>query len=291
MEALPRLSRFTFVSLLIAASARPARAADTVPILGEGIEHGGACAGWRVVETANFRVLHRHDLGLARRAAGVAESTRAAMYEKWFGKPASDWSPRCEVILYEHGVAYAQGTGLSASLPGYSAIQAEAGRVVRRHVDINGDAEDWLGAVLPHEVTHIVLWSEFGRGGLPRWAHEGIAVLSEPRERALRHLRNLPAHRHGGELFPLSELIRLTGYPERHRFGPFYAQSVSLIEFLANRKGAEVVTRFLQDGRRHGYEAALRQHYSCTFADLEEHWARYAFGAELAAPPALVVTP
>jgi hypothetical protein len=288
MEALLRnpLAACTLFSIFIIASARPVRAAESVPIIGA----GGACAGWSVVETANFRVLHRHDLGLARRVAVVAENTRAAMYSKWFGHPVADWSPRCEVVLYERGLDYAQGTGLSAGLPGYSSIQAEAGRVVGRHIDINGDAEDWLCTVLPHEVTHVVLWSEFGRGGLPRWAHEGIAVLSEPRARIEQHLRNLPAHRYGGELFPVSELVGLTGYPERHRFGPFYAQSVSLVEFLAGRKSAEVFIRFLRDGRRHGYEAALRRHYAWSLAELEEHWGRCTFGAERA-QPALYVTP
>ena len=58
--------------------------------------------------------------------------------------------------------------------------------------------------VLPHEATHVVFAGRFGDRMLPHWADEGMAVLSEPRERIDLHLHNLPQHRVNGELFPLA---------------------------------------------------------------------------------------
>jgi hypothetical protein len=257
----------------------------------ERIEHNGDGFGWWVVETANFRVLHRTDRVLARQAALTAESARAATYRKWFGQDAADWTLRCEVVLYENGIAYAQGTGVSMSLPGYTRVKHEGERVVCRRIDLNGDATELLSAVLPHEVNHAVMWSELGRAGLPRWAHEGMAVLSEPRARIDKHLRNLPAHYRGGELFSLSELILLQGYPERQRFGAFYAQSVSLVEFLASRSEPPTFIRFLRDCQRHGAEPALRQHYGASLAELEYQWAGYALEPRPAQTAAISLEP
>ncbi len=37
-----------------------------------------------------------------------------------------------------------------------------------------------MTAILPHEVTHVVLADLFTTQQIPRWADEGIAVLAEP---------------------------------------------------------------------------------------------------------------
>lgn len=253
------------------------RSAIVVLVLGSPTVGGAgeailAEAGWCVVETASFRVMHRFDVALARTVAEAAERARIEVYHKWFGKVVANWSIPCEIRLHSSAAAYAQETGVSGALPGYSRVQEESGRVIGRRIDLNGALADVLGAVLPHEVTHIVLWSEFGRDGLARWAHEGIAVLNEPRERAELHLQNLPSHRDRGELFGMAELLRLQGYPERHRFGPFYAQSVALVELLVSRKNPVTFTSFLQDARRHGYAAALQRHYALSVAELEQQW-------------------
>lgn len=55
-------------------------------------------------------------------------------------------------------------------------------------------------------------------------------------------------------------------------------QSVSLVEFLSAEKGPESFTRFIRDGLKTGYEAALKRHYGYQdFNELEQHWQRFAF--------------
>jgi hypothetical protein len=138
--------------------------------------------------------------------------------------------------------------------------------------------------VLPHEATHVVLAGRFGDHPVPRWADEGMAVLSEPRERIERHLRNLPQHRADHHLFGTGQLMKLDAYPDPRYIGPFYAQSVSLVDFLTERAGPRVFAKFLREGMAGSYEAALQRYYGIqSFAELEQQWVQHTFGATTAA--------
>jgi hypothetical protein len=241
--------------------------------------------GWAVAETANFRIFHNQSHELAERVARVAESTRSAMARKWFGDNSGAWNPRCDVYVHATGQDYSRATGVPATSPGHSTIRTEGERVLSRRIDLHADDANMLPGVLPHETTHVVLAGRFGDQPVPRWADEGMAVLAEPRDRIERHLRNLPMHRRDRQLFGVGQLMQLNDYPDPRYIGSFYAQSVSLVEFLSKEKGPRVFTQFLRDGMRGGYEAALRRHYGFhDFRELELHWQRYAFGNEAANP-------
>ena len=154
----------------------------------------------------------------------------------------------------------------------------ENGRPVVRQVYLHCDDGNLLSAILPHETTHVVLAGEFGEQLLPRWADEGMAVLTEPREQIDRHLRNLPKHSQERQLFYLRDLLQLDNYPEPRRVGAFYSQSVSLVEFLSRQKSPQVFPRFVRDGLEGGYEEALRRHYGYQdFNELEQRWRASAF--------------
>jgi tetratricopeptide (TPR) repeat protein len=239
-------------------------------------------AGWARAETANFRVFHNQSTGLAERVARTAEATRAAMARKWLGVALPAWAPRCDIYLHACASHYAKATGAPEGNDGHSKIDQDrdTGRVVGRRIDLRCDHPNMLDGVLPHETTHVVLAGQFGRHFVPHWADEGMAVLSEPRQRVDLHLRNLPAHRRAGHLFGLGQLMGMEKYPEARFVGPFYAQSVSLVEFFCRKKGPQAFTRFLRDGLEGGYEAALRKHYGIHgFAELEQQWREHAFGA------------
>jgi tetratricopeptide (TPR) repeat protein len=244
------------------------------------VRHGGRNAqGWYVAETANFRIFHNQPRDVVGRAARVVEETRAAMGRKWFGQAGAAWDPRCDVYLHADGKEYSRVTGVPANSPGHSRIETDAGRVVSRRIDVRCDNPDVLAAVLPHETTHVVLAGHFGKHQVPRWADEGMAVLTEPRDKLARHRRNLERSREDGQLFDVAELMKLGDYPAPRRISAFYAQSVSLVEFLARERGPEVFARFLREALEDGYEPALRKHYRFRgFADLQARWNRHAFG-------------
>lgn len=237
-------------------------------------------AAWAVTETANFRVFHNQDPSYAERIVRLAELTRAAMQQKWFGKGEPDWSPRCDIYLYPTAEAYSQATRAPTSSPGHSYIERRKGstQITVRRMDLHVDEMGLLAGVLAHETTHVVLAGRFGPYDIPRWADEGMAVLTEPRERIVRHLRNLPRHREANQLFAMRELLGMDDYPQAHLIGPFYAQSVSLVEYLCELRGPQEFARFLADGLSGGYEAALKRHYGLQgFDDLHTRWQARTF--------------
>jgi hypothetical protein len=235
-----------------------------------------------MAETTSFRIFHTQGQETAERAAQVAERTRAAMSRKWFADatPAT-WSPRCDIYLHATAADYARATGAPTASPGHSTLSLDGGRVIIRRIDLRCDDPNMLNGVLPHETTHVVLAGRFGLHHVPRWADEGAAVLSEPQDRVNQHLHNLPMHRRDGELFGVGQLMQMDKYPEPKLVGTFYAQSVSLVDYLSKRKGPQVFTAFLRDSLEHkDYEGALRKHYEINgFADLDRLWMEHAFGA------------
>jgi hypothetical protein len=237
--------------------------------------------GWARVETTNFRILHNQPKDLAEKAAHIAEQTRASMYQKWFGGPV-EWNPRCDIYLHATAQDYSRATGAPNNSPGHSSIRSEAGRVVARRIDLHCDDANMLIAVLPHEATHVVVAGQYGEHPVPRWADEGMAVLTEPRDKIDRHIRNLPRCQRDGQLLQVRQLLQLQDYPDPHYISGFYAQSVSVVEFLAAKKGSQAFTQFLRDALKTGYEQALSQHYGIrSFDDLQQQWSRQAFGETL----------
>lgn len=234
--------------------------------------------GWEVADSPNFHIYHTQTREMAEQVAQVAERTRAEMQRKWFGAAGDAWSPRCDIVLYPTAQDYSRATGAPPASPGHSSFNIDNGRVLSRRIELHCDDPNLLVAVLPHETTHTVLAGNFGEHQVPRWADEGMAVLTEPQHKIDRHLRNLPKHRKDGELFSLTQLVHMQNYPEPRYVGSFYAESVSLVEYLVKEKGAVVFTQFVRDGLRGGYEASLTQHYGYrSFDELEQRWVAYAF--------------
>lgn len=236
---------------------------------------------WPEIQTANFRVIYHETRQRAEQVARVAEMTRADAIRKWFGEEPTPWDTKCTIFLFPSAAYYARQTGKSADSPGHSTLQvdkANVERVLERRIDLHCDVADMITHVLPHETTHAVLIGRFGRYLLPRWADEGMAILSEPREKVERYLKTLPSLRSRHELFSGKELMALNDYPERRRVTAFYVQSISLVDYLSSQKGGpQAFTRFLRDGLENGWEAALQRHYGFRdFKDLEERWSQTA---------------
>jgi hypothetical protein len=235
--------------------------------------------GWSVAETTNFRIYHNLPPESLRPLATVAERTRSEMHRKWFADNPPSWNPKCELYLHATAQEYSRATGVSPMSPGHSSFQLDGSRVLSRRIDLHCDDPGMLIGVLPHETTHVVLAGKFGEQPVPRWADEGMAVLTEPRDKIERHLRNLPRHRQERQLFALRQLVNMNDYPAPQYVGAFYAQSVSLVEFLSAEKGPATFTQFVRDGMRNGYDSALTRYYGYrSFDELEERWHAYAFG-------------
>ncbi len=115
---------------------------------------------------------------------------------------------------------------------------------------MNAFSED----VLRHEVTHACLAGMFGDKFVPRWADEGIAVLSESKHK-YRYRRE----------FGIRELMKMDDYPRKVE--AFFAQSVGLVEFLVAEKSPKTLVNFIRDGSD---EKSLQKHYGFSFEQLED---------------------
>ena len=234
--------------------------------------------GWARAETANFRVFHNQSRELAEQVARVAENTRSSMCRKWFGGVEPDWSPKCDLYLHATARDYSQATGVGIGSPGHSTFSVDHGRILQRRIDLHCEAKNLLAGVLPHETTHVVVAGQFGDQPVPRWADEGMAVLTEPRELIERHFYNLPAERPNGPTLSIRQLVQLNDkYPAAHLIPAFYAESVSLVEYLSSLRGPQAFSQFLRDAQRQGYESALNRAYGIRgFDELERRWSQYA---------------
>jgi hypothetical protein len=240
-----------------------------------------ACDGWSVAESPNFRVFHRQTPELAEKAAKAAERTRTAVQRKWFGETGEDWATRCDVYLYETGREFSRATGAPPGVPGRTLTNANGDRVLSRRIDLCCSDTNLLAAVLPHETTHAVMAGRFGVQPVPAWANEGMAMLDEPQDKISAQLRKLPRYRREGELIRADKLLQLKDYPERRVLGAFYAQSVSLADFLTREKGPQTFPRFVRDGLRDGYDEALRRYYGWGLEELDGRWRKYAFSEDV----------
>ena len=125
-------------------------------------------------------------------------------------------------------------------------------------------------------LTHVVLADYFAEHQIPRWADEGIAVLSEPTERRTKLREWLHQEATQGRLFSLNELTKQRSVPQDKRLGElFYAQSAALVEFLlAERKLSESeVLRFVAESEARGLPETIRRQFPETVADRwESDW-------------------
>jgi hypothetical protein len=214
---------------------------------------------------------------LAEKASVAAESVRSQQARRW-GSTAtrSTWSPACEVYLYPTPRDFSEMTGQPETSPGFSTMGLNGNRIIARRVNLRADHPQLLSAILPHEVTHVVLADMFTQQQIPRWADEGMAVLSEPLSEQINRAADLTGPLAEGRVFKLSELMAID-YPNAEAWNLYYAQSVSLTQFLVGLGTPEQFIRFVRSAQRGGVESALREVYRIDdFAMLEDRWQTFA---------------
>ena len=239
------------------------------------IRHRDADAdGWSIAETRNFRILHYHSRTLAEKVACAAEQARTTALSRWFKEPGEDSGPRCDLYLYTIPADFSRYTGVPETVPGVATTRCDSGRVLSRRIDLFTSAEHSVEAILPHEVTHTVLASSFTESPLSIWANEGMAVLAEPRSKIDLHLDKLPQYRQEDQLYSVRQLLYLC-IPILVPL-PFYAQSVSLVEFLVSENTPDR-DPFLCERAARRLRESLQRHYGWDFKELESRWRKHAF--------------
>ncbi len=212
---------------------------------------------------ANFRtqnfIIQAPDPGLARAVGEAAERYRLELATYWLGKPLPAWPTPCPVRVVAGNMA-AQGVTTYQRSP-----------VRDFQMEVIGTPERILDSVLPHEVTHTVLATHFGRP-LPRWADEGICTTVEHESERNKHevkLREFLASRRG---IAMNQLFLLTEYPSDVL--PMYAQGYSVCRFLIEQKDAKTFIAFLSDYMNYpSWTSNVKKHYGYdSLAELQQYW-------------------
>lgn len=209
--------------------------------------------------TENF-LIHAPSNQLARAVGDAAEKYRHDLAMHWLGAPIRRWDSPCPIRVIAGPQLAAQGVTTYNRAP-----------VRDFQMEVVGTPERILDSVLPHEVTHTVLATHFGRP-LPRWADEGICTTVEHASERNKHeakLREFLSSRRG---IAMNQLFLMTEYPSDVL--PMYAQGYSVCRFLIGQKDPQTFIRFLHDYMQHpSWTANVKKHYDYeSLAELQEYW-------------------
>lgn len=220
--------------------------------------------GWHVVDSQNFRCRCKLPESEARRLAESCEAWRNRLQKMWISNPdqRTDWNPKCDVVVHPNRLDYNQALNRAGDTSvGSTNMKFDQGRVVYSRIDVRADADDWSNAALPHELTHVVLGGRFGGHALPRWADEGIAMLSESAGKHRERMTNLRGIASRRQLLAMNDVVRMNRLPNPGQRDAFYGQSVALTSWLIQKSNPARFADFIEELQKQGIEDALRKHY------------------------------
>ncbi len=191
-------------------------------------------------ESTNF-VVRAPDAGLAQVIARKAEVYRKDLSIEWLGYEIPQWQERCPIQ-----VELAMHAGGETS---FAFVGSERGKgtPISWQMRIFGPPNRLIDAVLPHEVTHTIFATHFGRP-LPRWADEGACTTvehSSEREKNHRMLIDFLTSKPSRGI-PFNRMFVMREYPQD--ILPLYAQGYSLAKFLINQKGKRQFIEYVGAG-------------------------------------------
>ncbi len=212
-------------------------------------------------QSQNF-IVSADSTQFAQQVAQAAERYRRELALSWLGRELPPWTGPCPIHVT---------TGRQLGAGGATSFSFAEGQPHSWHMEVQGSRERVLDSVLPHEITHTILATHFGRP-LPRWADEGAATsVEDVSERAKQEkllLRFLTTDR--GIAF--NHMFAMKEYPRD--ILPLYSQGYSLARFLIAQHGRRTYVDYLADGMRwNNWTAATRKHYGySSLADLQQTW-------------------
>lgn len=196
---------------------------------------------------------------LAREVSQFAEQYRRDLAIEWIGQELPRWAEPCPITVR---------VGRQLGAGGATSFMFDRGRPFGWRMSIQGSRERILDSVLPHEVTHTIFATYFGRP-LPRWADEGACTSVEhPSEKSKQEqmlnqfLRTKPSRG-----IPFNRMFAMREYPSD--IMPLYSQGFSLVRFLLHQGGKQKFVRYVADGMQYeDWDRVTNQHYG--FRDLSE---------------------
>ena len=224
------------------------------------------------VESANF-IVYANDRIMAAKVSQAAEGFRKSLAAQWLGRELPAWRQKCPIHVQIDLHAGGE-TKFAFEMTGRS----NRGVPVDWTMQVAGSPERILDAVLPHEITHTIFATHFGRP-LPRWADEGACTTVEHiSERSKNHqmlLQFLTTSRG----IPFNRMYTMKQYPSD--ILPLYAQGYSLAKYLIFQKGRRHFLNYIDRGMQYeeqgaglsGWNRATSEFYGFDdLSDLQLSW-------------------
>ena len=203
---------------------------------------------------------------LAKEIALEAERFRRELAIEWLERELPDWRRPCPIVAKVN-------PQLSAG--GRTSFMFDMNRVPHGwDMEIQGSRERVLDSVLPHEITHTIFATHFGRP-LPRWADEGACtVVEHDHERKKQEqwlIRFLKTERG----IPFNHMFAMTEYPSD--ILPLYSQGYSVARYLIAQGGKPTFVKFVGFGMDTGnWPAAVSKFYGFkSLGDLQLTWVEW----------------
>jgi hypothetical protein len=211
----------------------------------------------------NFVILAPDD-ATAQAVLEKAEAYRASIAREWLGEELPQGMGPAAITVI---VSSTEDEGLTW------AMDAPDRRFHR--VWLTTSIERALGSTLEHEITHVIFASHAHPNRLPAWAEEGVASLKDDPERhAIRRriLAGFGVQQRWPNLRTLFDAASIS-----HSDQGSYAASSSVMEYLTSFGDKTTVVPFAVDGRRLGWDAALRRYYGLRSVEqLQVVWQAWA---------------
>lgn len=188
--------------------------------------------------STNF-VVYASEPAMARKVASEAERFRKELAVLWLGKELPDWDQPCPIK-----VRIEMHAGGETSFA-FVRNQAGQSQPVDWDMTIYGPSERILDSVLPHEVTHTIFATHYGRP-LPRWADEGACTMVEHNSERQKNHNMLIDFLSNGRGIPFNHMFVMKQYPSD--ILPLYAQGHSVARFLIMQKGHRHFVNFVGRG-------------------------------------------
>ncbi len=199
---------------------------------------------------------------LAAEATQLAEKYRRELAIDWLGHELPPWHDVCPICIQV-------GPNLGAG--GATSFMFDRGRPFGWRMDIQGPRDRLLDSVLPHEITHMIFATHFGRP-LPRWADEGAATSVEHISETSKQQHMLISFLTTDRGIAFNEMLPMMQYPQD--ILPLYSQGYSLARFLIAQGGRQKFVRYVGDAMNwNNWTAATKQHYGYgSLSELQVTW-------------------
>lgn len=234
--------------------------------------------------TTNF-IVTAANKALAVEIAESAERYRADLAVQWLGRELPRWREPCPIRadvgqhlgaggatsfifetkehMFARPVSRPAGDGLFQAQP--------AGQPRGWRMSVQGSRQRVLDSVLPHEVTHTIFATHFGRP-LPRWADEGACTTVEHVSEKAKQHHMLYRFLKDDKGIAFNRMFSMDEYPAD--ILPLYSQGFSLVRFLLAQGGRQKFVQYVGDGLdTNDWTASTRKHYGfSSISDLQVTW-------------------